>query len=241
MFKVGDKVYVINWGKQCTSFFKYVDNIKQKVFNWKTEIPMYSGTEHHYEYKYTPKLTLKGVPFKNGEKTLVSKTAKFKDYKYEILEILQDEDNELIYLLASTHTDKDWMKCYVQICGVGISLLTPQQFADKTFNTLKEHYRTNKLTPDIVNKHQRNISEIFNKELIEKVYDVNDRVLFGSGVTKGKVCFEYIPAEYMVTKNPYIISYSVLYDGKGNSDLPKESKILSWNELKLFFPDNKFA
>lgn len=241
-YKVGDKVYVISWGKQCSSFHKWVDNVKQKVFNWKTEIPDYSSTEHHWEYVHKPKLTLKGVPFKNGEKELVSKTPKFENYKYEIVETLADEDGETIYLLASTHTDKDWMKCYVQMVGSdGFSLLTPQQYADEKFNALLEHYRINKLSPELVQNNQRNIANVFPEKLVESVYDKNDRVLFGSNTTLGKVHYDYIPADYMTTGNPYIISVGIKYDGKGNSDLPEGSKIVTWAELKTMFPDNQFA
>lgn len=260
-YKAGDKVFVIDWGKHYSSFTKWVDNQKQKIFPWKTELPDYSGIDHHWEYKYKPKLTLKGVPFKNGERELVSKKPVYKDYKYEVLEVYQNpnygeltfdavkfygaghekakasnndyDDTKFIYLLASTHTDNDWQKCHAQIGEEGLSLLTPQQFADKEFNALKTYHKK-RWTPEIREIAQKE----FPKELIKSVYDKNDRVLFGSATTKGKVHYDYIPGEFMSTGRDFILSVGVDYDGKGNDDLPEGSRMASFNELKKLFPDN---
>jgi hypothetical protein len=81
----------------------------------------------------------------------------------------------------------------------------------------------------------------FPENLLKKVFDKDDNVLFGSNYTKGKVSYNYIPAEYMTTGRPFIIHTSILYDGKGNKDLPKDSLIMTYKELKTMFPDNEFT
>jgi hypothetical protein len=53
--------------------------------------------------------------------------------------------------------------------------------------------------------------------------------------------YNYIPAEYMTTQRPFIISVTVSYDGKGNQDIPEDSQLMQFGELKKMFPDNTFA
>jgi len=93
-----------------------------------------------------------------------------------------------------------------------------------------------KYTVDYVNNHKKEIL----KDSLKKVYDKDDNVLFGSSYTKGKVAYEYIPAELMETGNPYIAFVSISYDGKGNIDLPSDSLLLHYKELPTMFPDNEF-
>jgi hypothetical protein len=77
--------------------------------------------------------------------------------------------------------------------------------------------------------------------LLKIVYDKDDNVLFGSRKIKGRVEYNYVPAELMENGNPYIISSSISYDGKGNINLPQDAKIMSFNELPAMFPDNEFS
>lgn len=72
------------------------------------------------------------------------------------------------------------------------------------------------------------------------VYDSDDRVLFGTNFTKGKVTYSYIPAKFMETGNRYIVHSSINYDGKGNVDLPQDAEIIAFEHLYKTFPDNDF-
>ena len=256
-YKVGDKVFVIDWGKQYSKFHEWINQEKVLCFNWKTEIPQYAGPDHHWKYEYEPNLTLKGTINKREPTKLKSKTPVYKNYKYEILEITKHPkagefiyDNEEqrekwgydkiseepIYLIASTHEEELWRKCFVQISGEGLSFLTPKQFADEQFNALKEYHK-GKWT---INMKQK-ASKDFPKELLGVVYDTNDNVLFGCHYVKGKVQYFYIPGEYTNNGNPFITHVSVAYDGKGNSDIPKDSIVMHFSELKNMFPDNTFS
>lgn len=78
------------------------------------------------------------------------------------------------------------------------------------------------------------------KHELKKVYDSDDNVLFGSRYVKGKVSYNYIPAELMETGNPFIINSSINYDGEGNKNLPADAIVKSFSELPAMFPDNKF-
>jgi hypothetical protein len=254
--KVGDKVFVIDWGKEYSCWFSYKDNEKIPFIKWKTKIPDYTTKDHHWEFIYEPNLTLNGTVNKKEPKKLVEKIPVYKNYKYEIIEIgyhpnageffyeekMRSKWGYLkysidpIYLIASTHTDKDWMKCYVQISANGLSFLTPEQYMDDQFNALKAFHH-NKWTIEMRGKAQKE----FPVELLKIVYDTNDNVLFGSFYTKGKVMYNYIPAEYMTTQRPFIISVTVSYDGKGNQDIPEDSQLMQFGELKKMFPDNTFA
>lgn len=79
------------------------------------------------------------------------------------------------------------------------------------------------------------------RSILKQVYDTDDNVLFGSRYTKGKVSYNYIPAERMSTGRPYIIDSSISYDGKGNVDLPKDALLMPFNKLSEMFPDNEFV
>jgi hypothetical protein len=79
------------------------------------------------------------------------------------------------------------------------------------------------------------------KSSTKKVYDTDDNVLFGSRMVKGKVAYIYVPGELMASGVPYIIGSEVAYDGKGNSDLPKDAEIMAYEDLHKKFTDNKFG
>jgi hypothetical protein len=227
--KVGDKVFVIDWGKMYSDFCKWENNERVPLFPWKTEIPDYSGTTYHKEHK---------------------------NYKYEILEVtthpqageftqeeavrkqwnMYDKYPETpIYLIASVHTDKPWMRCFVQIGEAGLSYLSPEQFADKEFNALKEFHKGKWTVED-----RELAQKEFPKELLGVVYDRNDKVLFGSNYTKGKVTYNYIPKEYMKEGVPFIIYVSISYDGKGNEDVPKKALFMDFKDLPKMFTLNEF-
>lgn len=76
--------------------------------------------------------------------------------------------------------------------------------------------------------------------ILKIVYDSNDNVLFGSRYIKGKVKYHYLPQEYTVDGVPYIISTSINYDGKGNSDLPEDALIMQFKDLPSMFINNTF-
>lgn len=77
--------------------------------------------------------------------------------------------------------------------------------------------------------------------LAASVYDSNDNVLFGSHYVKGKVHYDYIDGEYTKDGIPFIVCVGISYDGKGNSDLPKDSIIMPFKDLPKMFPNNQFS
>jgi hypothetical protein len=260
-YQVGDKVFVIDWGKHYSSITRWNEESRKRenIFPWKTEVPNYCGINYHWSHEYEDNLTLEGTINKKEPKILVSKTPVYKDYKWEILEIIYHPEagqyhyteeqrttngwgdskytESPIYLLASTHTDKDWMKCYVQIEEEGLSFITPEQYADEKFNALREFHKGKYTIED------RDKLEVkgFPKELIKSVYDENDNVLFGSSYVKGKVYYNYIEGYFTKDGIPFIVSVGINYDGKGNSDLPDDALVMSYYELPKMFPNNKFS
>jgi hypothetical protein len=83
-FKVKDKVYVKDWGKQYTNFFTWNNNIKESIWNWKSELPQYCGTEFFWKYIYEDNLTLKGTINKRKPKKLIDKIPEYKNFEYKI-------------------------------------------------------------------------------------------------------------------------------------------------------------
>lgn len=77
--------------------------------------------------------------------------------------------------------------------------------------------------------------------ILKKVYDTDDNVLFGSSMTKGKVAYNYIPAEHMEDGVDRIVHTSISYDGKGNADLPEDAELMAFEELPKRFTNNEFA
>lgn len=63
----------------------------------------------------------------------------------------------------------------------------------------------------------------------------------GSHYVKGKVHYDYIDGEYTKDGIPFIVCVGISYDGKGNSDLPKDSIIMPFKDLPKMFPNNQFS
>ena len=84
---IGDKVFVIDWGKHFSKFTYWENNKETTFINWETEIPNYSGIDHFWEYKYEPNLTLKGTVNKREPRKLVEKIPIYKNFKWTVLEI----------------------------------------------------------------------------------------------------------------------------------------------------------
>jgi hypothetical protein len=234
---VGDKVYVCNWGQTYSDITKYENGERVNIFPFKTKIPDYTSTNFHYKFNYEPNLTLKGTINKREPKKLVSKEAVYKQYKYEVLEIVQHPSRPKVNLLliSSLHTDIDCLKCYVVIEESGVTKLTLEEFTNNKFNALiNAHlgkYSKKDLTRDVVNS--------LPEEIVSRIYDKDDNVLFGSSVVKGKVYYNYLDGKYTVDGVPLFLHSSISYDGKGNSDLPKDSVIMDFSEIKAMFPHNK--
>lgn len=248
-------VYVVNWNKHYSDILKWnsESRVRECVFPIKTKLPDYCDISNHWEYIYEPNLTLKGTVNKREPKKLVEKIPSYKNYKWEILETFKhpkagklyyDLDNytqeqldhwkdysryteENLLLLASTHTDKDWMKCYIIIEESGVSKLTPKQYEDNKFNAFIESN---------LKKWDRNtcVKNDIPKEIISRFYDVNDRVLFGSSWVKGLVSYEYLESKYTTDGKPLYICCSISYDGKGNDGVEDKSLIKDFNYIKNY-------
>lgn len=253
-YKIGDRVFVVDWGKHYSEITKWEDGKKVNILPFKTEIPQYSDISHHWNHIYEPNLTLKGTINKREPNKLVERIPVYKNYKYEVVEIIKhpkageyfynEEQRERwnihtkytendILLLASTHIENNLLKCFIVIEEEGVSFLTSEQFADEKFNALKESHR---------GKWKVNMGTNYYKGFPDSlkgiIYDTNDNVLFGSNVVKGKVMYFYIPGEYMETGRPYYYCTSISYDGKGNSDLPEGAVLMPHKNLKNMFVDN---
>lgn len=220
---VGDKVYVVNWGKHYSQITRRNSETKEieNIFPIQTKLPPYCGISHHWKYVYEPNLTLKGTVNKREPKKLVEKIPVYKDYKWEVLEIFKHPETgksgyteENLLLLASTHTDKNHMKCYIIIEEGGVSLLTPEQYKDANFKAfiqanLKKYDKTNfKDAPD---------------EIISVYYDKDDNVLFGSCMVKGLVSYRYLESRFTKDEKPLYIGWEITY-GKSLEDVPEEDK-----------------
>lgn len=225
-YKIGDNVYVINWGKHYSQITRWVNGKKENIFPIKTEIPSYSGIDFHWDCKYEPNLTLKGTVNKREPEKLVSRTPAYKNYKWEIVEIFQhptDKDKTLLLLIS--HTSKG--DCYIVINSEGVSKLTPEQYADKQFNACVEVN---------LGKWDRNVLVKSNipKEIISRFYDENDNVLFGSSYIKGLVSYEYLDGKFSTDGKHIFIGSSILYDGKGNEKCPNPELIKSFSYIKSY-------
>lgn len=68
-----------------------------------------------------------------------------------------------------------------------------------------------------------------------------DPCLFGSSMHMASLEYKYVPAAYSATGNPLFVSWSITYDGGKAAKKASPNKSWEWDELKTFFPDNKFA
>lgn len=248
--KIGDLVYVVDWGKHYSDITKWNQDSQKResIFPIKTELPDYCGIDHHWKFVYEPNLTLKGTVNKREPRKLKEKIPEYKNYKWEVLEIFKHPkagqfyyneeqrerwkdydkytENDLV-LLASTHTDKDWMKCYIVIEDTGVSFLTPQQFADEQFNAMIEA-NLGKWDKESVGKFGKNPPD----EIVSSFFDRNDNVLFGSSMVKGKVEYRYLEGKFSKDGKPIYLGCSISYDGKGNEGVEDKSRIKSFQYIK---------
>ncbi len=229
--KIGDKVYVKNWGRHYSDVYRWVDGKKVSIWGWETKIPDYSSIDFFINRKYTPKLTRKGLPYKNGEKVLVSNVPDYKNYEYTILEEKQyPGENRIVFLLASKNG------CYAQIDNFGISYMTPEQ--QQTVKHLENEKRLQALAVDNLGKWDINVKKKeFPKELLKYLYDSNQNSQFGNVMTKATIKYPYIAKEYTINGNDLCLGWEQSFDG--GSSL-KEKEVITWDELKNRFPENKF-
>ena len=242
------KVYVVNWNKRYSTLTKWNQDTQKRenIFPIQRELPDYCGIEHHWKFVYEPNYTKKGTINKREPKKLVEKIPVYENYKWEILEIFKHpnagewyyperDDRELygkyysgnLFLLGSLHTDKDWMKCYIVVEEEAISELTPEQYLDMKFNALIES-NFGKWNRNNIDKNK------IPKEIISKFYDSDDNVLFGSQFVKGLVSYSYLEGKYSVDGKPIYLYNSILYDGKGNSEIKDKSLIRDFNTIKKY-------
>lgn len=255
-FNIGDKVFVVNWDAQYSQIAS-----SQGVF-WKDDerVAQYSGVDF-FNRTIRQELTAAGKPWKKPYNApVIRREYPWKNFKWEVVdfkphpsygEFLYEEhhrkvygygkyDTPYVYLLKSldhsAHGFNESFPCVCEIGEEGLSLLTPEQYADAQFNALKDSHIA-QWSSARANKEK----DKFPEELLKKVYDKDDNVLFGSSVVKGKVYYTYIPGEYMDTGRPYIIFTGISYDGKGNADLPKDALIMPFKKLPEMFTENQFA
>lgn len=228
--KVGDKVFVIDWGKHYSDLFKYEKNRKIKVFNWEYDIPdiYVTSTSFHWERIREPRLTLKGEPFKNGETILVSEKPLYKYYKYEILEIIehpnQGKFNTLVYLLKSKEG------CIVQIGKGGLSKMTIEQYNNEKYDAfIRENLNKWSLESDF---------KQFPQELITTYYDSNGAALFGTNTVNSSIKYKVVDGKYTVDGKPICIGTSCLYDG--GEEAKKHNNFITWDELKQICSNQNF-
>lgn len=241
-------VYVVDWGKHYKDITRYNAETGQRenIFPFKTKLPPYCGIEHHWKYVYEPNYTKKGTINKREPRKLVEKIPVYKNYKWEILETFKhpcagewlypDDVNreeygkyteENLLLLASTHTDKQWMKCYIVIEESGVSRLTPEQFADAKFNALIES-NLGKWDRETIDK--KDVPE----EIKSVFYDEDDRVLFGSCFTKGLVSYYYIDKKFSKDGKHIFLYACIDYDGKGTAGVEKKELIKPYKYIKEY-------
>lgn len=231
--------YVVDWGKHYSNISKWNNETKKRecIFPIKTELPNYCGIEHHWKYRYEPNLTLKGTINKREPTKLVEKIPIYKNYKWEIMETFKHFNGEIeksLLLLASTHTDKDWDKCYIIIEEEGISKLTPEQYANKQFDVNTEiNLNIIKANLGIWNRNTINKKQI-PEIIISRFYDENDNVLFGSSVVKGLVSYRYLEGKFSTDNKPIYIGSEIKYDGKGNSECPNPELIKPFTYIKKY-------
>jgi len=228
-FKVGDKVFVSEWGKQYSSLFKYdSNNTKVKVFNWKSNISdnYTNNTAFHWKREYTPKLTLKGKAYANGDKIMVSETALYLHYKFEILEIItHSPGDKIIYLLSSDEG------LIVQIGEGGISTLTPEQYKDEMFNS----FIAGNLKKWSIDDDLKQVPE----QIITKYYDNNGLALFGTVRVNSSIKYKVINGRFTKDGVAICIGTSCLYDG--GEEANKANNFITWEKLKNMCTNQKFA
>jgi len=229
--KVGDYVYVIDWGKHYSKLTRWVDGKRENIFPVKVEIPQYSGIDFHWECIYEPNLTLKGTVNKREPTKLVSRKPIYKNYKWKIVEQFVHPtytDRNLLLLVAFNSKKGD---CYTVIEEAGVSELTPEQYADNQFNAV--------ITANLGKWDRKKLLTMNDKkaipaEILSVFYDKNDNVLFGSNYTKGLVTYNYLEGKFSTDGKPIYISCSVSYDGRGNDNCPNPELIKEFSYIKSY-------
>lgn len=238
--KLNDKVYVSNWMQIYSTFRKWNNEkqISETVFPWKTELPQYIKQSND-TVVYVPKLTQKGLPFKDGSKIEVSREQTHKSYEYTIREMLQHpNDSEItICLISSNHADSDWNKVWVQADIKALTTLTIEE--QESLKHLQKEKHLQALAKNNLGKWKfgDNLKD-FPKELLQIFYDEDQRVLFGSSMTRGIVTYNIIPKEYTINNVALYLSSSILYNGEG-CDLSDKSTI-TWEKLSKMCTNQKF-
>lgn len=229
-YKIGDKVFVSDWGKLYSTKFNY--DPKTPIFNWNIVFPdnYINQIAYHIKREYTPKLTMKGEPYKDGSQVLVSEYYSYKDYEYEVLDRIIHNDN-IIYLLKSKE------ECIVQIGEKGLTFLSPEEQEKLEKISLSNHIKAlakNNLAKWRITDNLSN----FPKELVKTLYDKDQTVLFGGSMSKGIVTYRYIDKMYTVNNVDIIINSSVFYNGEGVDLEGKES--MHYKDLHKRFTENRF-
>jgi hypothetical protein len=240
MASTNDKVYVSNWMQIYSNFKKwnYITNTRENIFAWKTKLPKYIN-ESNDTVVYTPKLTQKGLSFKNGDTIEVSREQTHKSYEYTILETITHPENTdvTIALISSNHTEKDWCKVWAQINIKALTSLTIEE--QESLKHLQEKKHLQALAKNNLNKWclKDNLKK-FPEELVLTLYDENQNVQFGSIMSKGIVTYNIIPKEYTINKIPLYLSSKCFYNGEGCKLLNKPTT--TWSALSKLCIEQKF-
>lgn len=238
--KVNDKVYVSDWGQIYSTFIKGYNKkqIRETVFPWKTELPRHIRQSND-TIVYAPKLTQKGLPFKDGSKIEVSREQTHKSYEYTIREMLQHpNDSEItICLISSNHADSDWDKVWAQADIKALTTLTVEE--QESLKHLQKEKHLQALAKNNLGKWKLGDNlKNFPKELLQIFYDENQRVLFGSSISRGIVTYNIIPKEYTVDNVALYFSSSVLYNEEG-CDL-SDKPTITWEKLSKMCSNQEF-
>ena len=241
MLQTGDKVYVSNWKKIYSTFRKWdnVTNSRKNLFPWETDLPEYIN-EQHDTVVYTPKLTQKGLPFKNGSRVEVSREETHKSFEYTIRERITHPSNPdvTIALISSNHNDQDWLKVWAQVDIRTLTSLTVEE--QESLKHLQEKRHLQALAKINFNKWslEDDLKE-FPEELLWTLYDENQNVQFGSSMTKGIVTYNIIPKEYTINGIPLYSGSTVSYNGEGCELLDKPT--ISWSKVSQLCTEQKFG
>lgn len=240
MLPTEDKVYVSDWMQRYSDFSRWnnLTKSRENVFPWKTKLPKYIKESNDTVVR-TPKLTQKGLPFKNGDMIEVSREETHKSYEYTIREIITHPTNPdvTVALISSNHTEQEWLKVWAQINIKALTSLTIEEQESLKHLQKKKHLQA--LAKNNLNKWslKDNLKE-FPKELLLTLYDENQNVQFGSNITKGIVTYNIIPKDYTINGIPLYLSSSISYNGEGCELLDKPTT--SWVKLSKLCKEQKF-
>ena len=229
-FKKNDKVYVVNWGRRFSTIYK--NDGHTPVWGWETKIPPYSDITFHWKREWTPKLTRKGAPYKDGSRVLVSEEPVYEDFLYKVEEsTVRQMDGRVIYLLSSKEG------CWIQMGEDGLTTMTPEE--QEKVKHLEKKASIQALAKDnlgIWSIGNKNLTD-FPERLMKRLYDNDRRILFGNGYGKGTVWYDYIPGEYTIDGVPILLKSAISTD----SEISLEGKeTVNWSDLKSIFINQNF-